>query len=59
VDHASRTLRWFGNRLLPRPLLFGRKTSTGKGGGSRRDCRSKDAMNARVDIGEDAEGATR
>jgi len=24
VDHVSRTLRWFGNRLLPRPLLFGR-----------------------------------
>ena len=23
VDHVSRTLRWFGNRLLPRPLLFG------------------------------------
>jgi transposase len=23
VDHLSRTLRWFGNRLLPRPLLFG------------------------------------
>ena len=22
VDHVSRTLRWFGNRLLPRPLLF-------------------------------------
>jgi transposase len=24
VDHVSRTLRWFGNRLLPRPLLLGR-----------------------------------
>lgn len=24
VDHVSRTLRWFGNRLLPRPLLPGR-----------------------------------
>jgi transposase len=24
VDHVSQTLRWFGNRLLPRPLLFGR-----------------------------------
>src|SRR5262249_41541093 len=24
VDHVSRTLRWFGNRLLSRPLLFGR-----------------------------------
>ena len=24
VDHVSRTLRWFGNRLLPRPLLFAR-----------------------------------
>lgn len=24
VDHVSRTLRWFGNRLLLRPLLFGR-----------------------------------
>ena len=24
VNHVSRTLRWFGNRLLPRPLLFGR-----------------------------------
>jgi transposase len=23
VDHVSQTLRWFGNRLLPRPLLFG------------------------------------
>ncbi len=23
VDHVSRTLRWSGNRLLPRPLLFG------------------------------------
>jgi transposase len=23
VDHVSRALRWFGNRLLPRPLLFG------------------------------------
>ena len=23
VDHVSRTLRWFGNRLLPRPVLFG------------------------------------
>jgi transposase len=23
VDHVSRTLRWFGNRLLPRPRLFG------------------------------------
>ena len=23
VDHVSRTLRWFGNRLLPPPLLFG------------------------------------
>ena len=23
VDHVSRTLRWFGIRLLPRPLLFG------------------------------------
>ncbi|MCY7287892.1 MAG: IS66 family transposase, partial [Cryobacterium sp.] len=23
VDHVSRTLCWFGNRLLPRPLLFG------------------------------------
>ena len=23
VDHVSRTLGWFGNRLLPRPLLFG------------------------------------
>lgn len=22
VDHVSRTLRWFGNRLLQRPLLF-------------------------------------
>ena len=22
VDHVSQTLRWFGNRLLPRPLLF-------------------------------------
>ena len=22
VDHVSRTLRSFGNRLLPRPLLF-------------------------------------
>ena len=22
VDHVSRTLRWFGNRLLSRPLLF-------------------------------------
>jgi transposase len=25
VDHVSQTLRWFGNRLLPRPLLFGRR----------------------------------
>jgi transposase len=24
VDHVSRTLRWFGNRLFPRPLLFAR-----------------------------------
>ena len=24
VDHVSQSLRWFGNRLLPRPLLFGR-----------------------------------
>jgi transposase len=24
VDHVSRTLRWFGNRLLPCPLLLGR-----------------------------------
>ena len=24
VDHVSRALRWFGNRLLPRPLLFAR-----------------------------------
>jgi transposase len=23
VDHVSRTLRWFGNRLLPRPMLLG------------------------------------
>ena len=23
VDHVSQTLRWFGNRLLPRPVLFG------------------------------------
>jgi transposase len=23
VDHVSQTLRWFGNRLLPRPLLVG------------------------------------
>ena len=23
VDHVSRTLGWFGNRLLPRPLLVG------------------------------------
>jgi transposase len=23
VDHLSQTLRWFGNRLLPRPLLLG------------------------------------
>jgi transposase len=23
VDHVSRTLCWFGNRFLPRPLLFG------------------------------------
>jgi transposase len=23
VDHVSRALRWFGNRLLPRPMLFG------------------------------------
>ncbi|AMV26206.1 Transposase IS66 family protein [Gemmata sp. SH-PL17] len=23
VDHVSRALRWFGNRHLPRPLLFG------------------------------------
>ena len=23
VDHVSRTLRWFGNRLLPRPLVYG------------------------------------
>jgi transposase len=23
VDHVSQTLRWFGNRLLPRPLPFG------------------------------------
>jgi transposase len=23
VHHVSHTLRWFGNRLLPRPLLFG------------------------------------
>lgn len=23
-DHVSRALRCFGNRLLPRPLLFGR-----------------------------------
>src|SRR3954471_18215304 len=23
VDHVSQTLRWFRNRLLPRPLLFG------------------------------------
>ena len=22
VDHVSRTLRWFGNRLLPRPVLL-------------------------------------
>jgi len=24
VDHVHQTLCWFGNRLLPRPLLFGR-----------------------------------
>jgi transposase len=24
VDHVSLTLRWFGNRLLPRPVLIGR-----------------------------------
>ncbi|VTR99348.1 Uncharacterized protein OS=Rhodopirellula baltica SH28 GN=RBSH_03510 PE=4 SV=1: DDE_Tnp_IS66 [Gemmata massiliana] len=23
VDHVGQTLRWFGSRLLPRPLLFG------------------------------------
>lgn len=24
VDHVSQTMRWFGHRMLPRPLLFGR-----------------------------------
>ena len=24
VDHVSRTLRWFGNRALPRPVLIGK-----------------------------------
>jgi len=24
VNHVSQTLCWFGNRLRPRPLLFGR-----------------------------------
>ena len=29
VDHVSRTLRWFGNRALPRPVLLRRESSTG------------------------------
>jgi transposase len=37
VDHVSRTLRAFGNRLLPRPLLLGQWASSGNGERSGRD----------------------